>query len=284
MRTGMKTLIINADDYGLCDSVNDGIIECYREGLVSDFSFIINPDYLDQSVKKLKSENITDFGIHFNITMGISKFGKARGLTDSQGRFLSTGNLFLKWVKGSLNTEAIYLELKSQFEYLVSCGFNITHFDSHQNVHLIPDIFILFEKIKKEFQLKNIPIRLPAERIRLFHKYKLSNLRRMIILNTLSFISKRKIKELDFIKTIGGDFFNNSNPDKVFKDVIANMKNDGTVYEIAVHPGYPSQDILKYDTYSEQRETELSFLKRFSKSELEPDLRITDFKGLFNKP
>jgi|GEM_PF-2953272 len=279
----MKTLIINADDYGLFDSVNNGIIECYREGLVSDFSFIINPDSLDQSVKELKSEKITDFGIHFNITMGKSLFGKTRGLTDSQSRFFSAGNLFLKWIKGSLNTAAIYLEMKSQLEYLISCDFSITHFDSHQNVHLIPDIFILLEKMKEEFQLKNIPIRLPIERIKLFHRYKLSNLRRMIILNFLSFISKRKIKDTNFVKTIGGDFFDNANPEKVFNDVVANMRNDDTVYEIAVHPGYFSQNILKYDTYSKQREIELSFLKSVSKEDMESNVKIIDFKGLFNK-
>ncbi|NJK98737.1 MAG: ChbG/HpnK family deacetylase [Bacteroidales bacterium] len=39
----MLRLIINADDFGLCDSVNKGILDCYKTGLVSDFSFIINP-------------------------------------------------------------------------------------------------------------------------------------------------------------------------------------------------------------------------------------------------
>ncbi len=258
----MKTLVINADDFGLCDSVNSGILECYRNGLVSDFSFIINPDFYIQSIERLKKEKIVEFGIHFNVTLGKSISGLPSCLTDNEGKYYSTKQHFFNYLFGKINVEEVYKELESQLNIFISNGFIITHFDTHQNVHLIPPIFDAITKLKNKYNPKVI-IRLPSETIFFPHKYKLTNVLRIFIFNILTAFLKRKFKLKSLVQAIGGDFFNNKNNEKVVPQVIKNiLKSKSNVFEMAVHPGYYSDKILDYDTYAIQREWELKYLSK----------------------
>lgn len=37
-----KTLIVNSDDFGLTHSINQGIIKCFKDGIVSSTSILLN--------------------------------------------------------------------------------------------------------------------------------------------------------------------------------------------------------------------------------------------------
>ena len=52
----MNYLIINADDFGLCDSVNDAIIELFIDKKISSCTFMINMSGLDHAIKSLENE------------------------------------------------------------------------------------------------------------------------------------------------------------------------------------------------------------------------------------
>ncbi|NJK98738.1 MAG: ChbG/HpnK family deacetylase [Bacteroidales bacterium] len=181
---------------------------------------------------------------------------------------------FGDWILNKINKKAIYDELKRQLDFFLSHGFIITHFDSHQNIHIIPEVFVIFEKLKTEYNL-NIPTRFPYETLK-FYNYKFSNFKRLVILNTLTSISKIRLSSVTPIKTIGGDFYNNNNPFKTFNFVLKNL-NQNTVYEMAVHPGYYSETILKYDPYAKERETELNFLKMYTKKDFKSRVCILSF-------
>jgi predicted glycoside hydrolase/deacetylase ChbG (UPF0249 family) len=170
--------------------------------------------------------------------------------------------------------------LKFQLDKFLKAGFRVTHFDSHQNIHLIPLIYKQFNRLKKDYNL-NIPVRIPKEKINNPLKIKSSNLKRMLILNSLSRISFRAHDKKHNIKTIGGDFYNNPQPSGVFDRIMHELKGAGDqVYELAVHPGYYSDEILIYDTYAHERETELQFLKSYSKEAFAERIRITSFGKL----
>ena len=134
----MKSIIINADDFGLCDSVNNGIVFCMENGIVSDLSFIVNHPYLNNSIELLKKKKILNIGVHLNYSLGKPNKSKKSCLTNSKGFFNNVNTHFINYSMGRINVEEIYEESKSQVEILLSNGFNITHFDSHQNVHILP--------------------------------------------------------------------------------------------------------------------------------------------------
>ena len=99
----MKKLVINADDFGLCDSINSGIIHCLENGIVSDLSFLVNLPYLKDSIELLQKKNIRNIGIHLNFTMGKPIKSEYNSLTDSNGDFYSTSKHFNNYLLSKLN-------------------------------------------------------------------------------------------------------------------------------------------------------------------------------------
>jgi predicted glycoside hydrolase/deacetylase ChbG (UPF0249 family) len=280
MSTIMNRLIVNADDYGICESVNAGIIDCFVQGLVSDLSFIINPACFTASVAALKGAGINEAGIHFNLTMGKPNRNGSNSLTDQQGRFSDAKALFKHYLIGKLKDDEIYLELKCQLDKILAEGLIVSHFDSHQNVHLIPQIFRQLIRLGKEYNL-NVPIRVPFEKVIRPTKVRFSNLKRILALNFLSMLTRHDQQETRTVRTIGGDFFNNPQPAEVFEQIIRGMDGPGNpIYELAVHPGYYSDEILQFDQYARERETELQFLKSIHKKDLAERVQITSFSKL----
>ncbi len=259
----MKSLIINADDFGLCKSVNRGIIECYQHGLVSDFSFMINLEEFDKADEMIKKINIKHVGFHLNLTVGKSVLGEKSKLADDNGKYFDLKILTIKILAGKILIEDIYNEIRTQIKLLIKHGYQITHIDSHCNIHLLPSIMKTLIQLNSEFKL-NVPIRMPYEKIHNLSNLIRSNLVRIYSLNFLTKICQfRTSYNVLLIKTIGGNLYNNPNPKAIFNDVIKGVKKcpNNEVYEIAVHPGYPSDTLLNYDKYNTQRLRELEFLK-----------------------
>ncbi len=276
----MKQLVINADDFGLCESINKGILECYSNGLVSDFSFLINSENFDKSVKELKDAKIKKFGIHVNLTFGKSISGNTSCLTNKDGNYLFTGQHLKNYLKGKINPDEVYIEVKKQLDLLTSEGFEITHLDTHQNIHILPPVYRAINKVRNEYNPKVI-IRFPSEPISFNLKYKFSNFKRIFILNTLSGYSKLKNGIDVKVQAIGGDFYNNINNKKVIQRVIKKIwKIKKDFFEMAVHPGYYSDEILKYDGYARQREWELEFLSKPNDILINNSIKLISFKDI----
>jgi predicted glycoside hydrolase/deacetylase ChbG (UPF0249 family) len=276
----MKQLVINADDFGLCESINKGILECYLKGLVSDLSFLINPEYFDESIKALKDNKITSLGIHVNLTFGRSFSGKVSCLTDRDGIYLPSGKHFKNYLRGKIKADEVYVEVKKQLELLTSRGFDVTHLDTHQNVHILPPVYKALERLRNEYNPK-VVIRFPCEPLSITHGYKLSNLKRILILNTLSAYSKFRNRIDVKVRAIGGDFYNNKNNKKVLQRVVSKigrLKKD--FFEMAVHPGYYSDEIIKYDPYARPREWELEFLSKPNDIFTNNSIQLISFKDI----
>ncbi len=276
----MKRIIINADDYGLCDSVSKGIIDCYNKGLVSDFSFIINPDSFHHSLKLIKENNIKSCGIHFNITMGNTAFSPKAFISDNNGHYYPVKRHLMNYAAGNLKPEIVYEELKMQYDLLVHEGIHITHFDTHQNIHILPPVYKAIKQLSNEHG--NIPIRIPQEKLDISYRYKISNLKRILIFNFFSLLIKSQSKNGTPVKAIGGDFFNNPNPVKVLDNICKQIpSNSYNLFELAVHPGYYSDDILKYDPYAREREIELSHLLVPDNYFKKNNIQLCNFEEIF---
>ncbi len=266
----MKTVIINADDFGLCESVNKGIIKCLECGTVSDLSFMINLDEFDKSARILERLNIRRFGFHLNITVGKSILGGRSKLADRYGNYLDLSNLVFRMLIGRISANDIYLEIRCQLEFLIKQGYTITHIDSHRNVHLLPWIIRPLILLNNELGL-HVPIRVPLEKI-YFSKVRGRSVVRIFMINILSticlFVSGYRRK----MRTIGGSLYDNPNMVKTFENILRIVGNSSyEKYEIAVHPGYTSKELSKYDPYTTQRTFEIDSLKS-----LRPMLRETN--------
>jgi hypothetical protein len=219
-----KFLIINADDYGLCDSVNRGIIECINEGVVSDLSFIINPYSIQNSISLLHYNNIKSVGIHFNLTLGKRNTYQVCNFTNENRQFNKLSKHLINYIYHKLGIEQIYYEFKSQIELLLNNNLKITHIDSHQNIHLLPPIFDILIKIRNDYKL-HVPIRYPLEKCKPISKYSLYNLARVLIFNTFSYLLKKKFSIYDKnIQTVGSNFYNNTRKIHSFENILRQIK------------------------------------------------------------
>jgi predicted glycoside hydrolase/deacetylase ChbG (UPF0249 family) len=65
-----RSLIVNADDFGLSPGVSRGIIRAHREGIVSSTTFMVNLPWAEEMVRLLEEAPDLGVGIHLNLTTG----------------------------------------------------------------------------------------------------------------------------------------------------------------------------------------------------------------------
>jgi len=57
-------LVVVADDFGLCQSVNTGIVEAHKNGIVTELSLMLGSPRTEQALQLVKEQDITNVGIH----------------------------------------------------------------------------------------------------------------------------------------------------------------------------------------------------------------------------
>ncbi len=83
----MKQLIITADDFGYSKYTNKAIIECFKKGIVTSTSLIVNTKYFRESIKLLKRNKNLDVSLHINLTE-FKPLTKSKILVDKNGNFI----------------------------------------------------------------------------------------------------------------------------------------------------------------------------------------------------
>jgi len=152
-----KRLIINADDFGLCESVNKGIVEAHTKGVLTSTTIMTNMPAAEQAVELTKNLPTLGLGVHLNLTAGkpLCQNNTVKLILDPQGYFaLSPGKLALASLITGKVRIAIETELASQIQWLIDKGIKPTHLDSHKHIHSFPAIFPIACRLAKRF---NIP-------------------------------------------------------------------------------------------------------------------------------
>ena len=136
-RSMPQQLIINADDLGLCPSVNTAIFDVFRAGNLTSATLMVHMPGTDDAVRRLKDHPGLGIGLHFCITEGRSHVGPST-LTDAQGAFRSRRELVRAALRGKIDPNDVQRELEEQLSCFKSFGVTPTHADSHQHIHMVP--------------------------------------------------------------------------------------------------------------------------------------------------
>jgi len=138
-----RKLLVNADDYGFGAEVDAGIERCLRVGIVRSVSATACFGRVPVIQALARTFSDVSVGIHFNLSEGrpILDPASVPTLVDSEtGRFLGSG-VRSALMSGRVASTELRAELEAQLAALRSAGIRITHFDSHQNLHLFPGFF-----------------------------------------------------------------------------------------------------------------------------------------------
>jgi hopanoid biosynthesis associated protein HpnK len=163
-----KFLIVNADDFGLEEEVNSGIIAAHQTGVVTSASLIPNGAAFEGAVALARENPRLSVGAHLTLTRGPSLAGapvlkgdEVPTLVGGDGLLpQSPAVLTARIALGLVNLRHIEKELRAQMDRILIAGVRVTHIDSHQHIHMIPPVFRIVAGLASEFDIAWL--RLPA--------------------------------------------------------------------------------------------------------------------------
>ena len=234
---GGPRLIVHADDFGLSESVNKGIILAHEEGIVTSASVMPTAAASSAALDLSKTHPSLDIGIHLTL-VGEWPALPAKAvpsLVRSNGKFHEHATDLAKlYLRARINLSEVRGELDAQIERVLTAGIQVSHLDSHQHVHLLPGI------LKVVVELANrhgIPaVRLPRERLRgymLAQPGLLTRLGPMLVLNRLC--SRAKLDGLETTEHFSGFFFGGRLVLNNLITVLTHLPSPGTC-ELMCHP------------------------------------------------
>ena len=230
-----KRLIATADDFGLTEEINEGISKVYREGIVNSVSVIPTGEALEDAIKTIKDLSFKEIGAHLALTetkplLGSSKFYKNHNL------------FFLDILLKKADVDGIYKELKAQLELLKETGVKITHINSHEHVHIIPEVLNIFVTLAKEFDIP--AIRYPRGD-RAARPFAINDIYKKTVLSYFSGRTKGIFDGSGLFCT--DSFLGLLDAGRLTEDILAGMLNglaDG-VTELVCHPGFLGPRVLE---------------------------------------
>jgi hopanoid biosynthesis associated protein HpnK len=151
-----RRLIINADDFGLCEGVNRGIEQAHRQGVLTSATIMANMPAADEAVKIAKKLPKLGVGVHLNLTEGpaLSKNAAVKVLVNSAGEFVySLAAISILSTAVHTVRRAIRTELSAQIRWVIDKGIQPTHLDSHKHIHCFPAIFTIVCELMRRFKI-----------------------------------------------------------------------------------------------------------------------------------
>lgn len=238
----MKKVIINADDFGLSEEINLGIIKTHREGIVTNTSIVINGNFVEHGLPLIKQAPNLGTGIHLNLTQGkpILPKDECKTFTDQHGRFLAYSQFLQRLFLHRIKLEEIKKELRAQIERFLSYGLRCSHIDSHKHIGYLPSILNIILELAHESKIYKL--RFPNETALLSQgNYQKRFLRRNTIWRCwISFLAKRGRAKLHKYRIVYPDYFfgisqmGYQEKGNIFESILKSCR-DG-INEIMCHP------------------------------------------------
>lgn len=155
-------LIVNADDLGVSERVNDGIVRAHRSGIVTAASLMAAGRAFDHAVQCCRRVPELDVGVHLTLVAEKSLLQRTSSLAGDDGRLPPSAGVFLRrCLTGAIRMADIQAELSAQIECVLDHGLRPTHLDSHQHVHALPGIAQLVLRLSDRYRIPFV--RVPVE-------------------------------------------------------------------------------------------------------------------------
>ena len=138
-----RKLIITADDYGMCEAVNQAIEECLAAGTLRATCVMTNmPAYSATTSLRQTFPNVS-LGIHWTLTDGYPVLlpSQVPTLVTHDGGFLSVIELRRRWLKRQINVAELKDELRAQYKRFREVAGSPDFWNTHENFHVFPGLF-----------------------------------------------------------------------------------------------------------------------------------------------
>lgn len=144
----MKQLIINADDFGLNEDVNEGIKEAFRAGAITGATLMVKREGAEDAVRFALENPGPDVGLHLDLDEILG--GDVKGPERFSGKKLSG------MLKDSALLRQVEDEIEEQIRLFRETSLPFTHIDGHHHLHALPEIFPVVLRKMVEHGIKTV--------------------------------------------------------------------------------------------------------------------------------
>jgi predicted glycoside hydrolase/deacetylase ChbG (UPF0249 family) len=254
-------IIVNADDMGLHEAVNEGIIRAHREGIVTSASLIACGAAFEDALIRCGSCPELDLGVHLTLVeeRPLAPVEKVPSLVNQDGVMPRSYTAFAcGWLTGKIHERDIRFELETQMVRVLDSGIHPTHLDSHQHVHCLPGMWKITLDIAKKYAIPFVRVpafdSLWAEARTLMVPALRAAVNLMAVRRHMA--DTRPVRWADQVR---GFAFSGRLTTSRLLAILATLRPELT--EIMVHPGIPDEDLQqRYRQWEFEWEAELRAL------------------------
>ncbi len=155
-----RLLLINADDFGMYQAINEAVFRTLKEGIVRSTSLMVPCPGASQAMQLLKENPDLPFGVHLSVIRDLTHYQwgpitsreNVPSLLDGKGNFYSLERMADMLAQAKL--DELEVEFRAQIEVVLTAELKPTHLDWHC-LHSggRADIFDLTLGLAKEYGL-----------------------------------------------------------------------------------------------------------------------------------
>ncbi|MBE0429275.1 MAG: ChbG/HpnK family deacetylase [Thermoleophilia bacterium] len=265
----MRRLIVNADDFGLTQGVNRGIIDCCRAGAVSSATLMVTARAAAAAALAADSRHL-GVGLHLNLTSGnpALDLGRIPSLVDNAGKLIGARKMIFRLIAGLARRSEIEAEIEAQINLCRALGVEPTHVDTHHHLHADPRLRAnLSRACRRHGIVKARGYRMRAS------SFRTAGIR------LAASVPVVRAPLLSPDRFSGMEVMGSKNMAAALR---AELARPGDSLEFMCHPGYDDEELSSASSYSALRQVELDSLRSadFVAAIRESGVRLVSFREL----
>ena len=245
-----RRLIVNADDFGISEAVNEAVIRAFSEGVLRSCSLMVTGEAFEHAVSVAHAHPDLAVGIHLVTVMGRAVLPPAviPTLVDAAGNFVSNPTRAgLKYYFSPQARSELRQELRAQFDKFAATGLRLSHIDGHLHMHLHPVIFQAALELGLRYGVRRM--RVPQEEYHLAVNFRRQYAGKKALYTLLFGLfarrMKRQLQVADFVyaERVYGTLHSGQMDEQYFLYMLDNLR--APTNEIYFHPAvYPADCML----------------------------------------
>ena len=152
-------LIVNADDFGRSESINEAVIRAHREGILTTASLMVNEPACAEAVALARAHPGLGVGLHLTLLCGKSALPPAQipGLVNERSEFgQNPAAVGWRYFARQELREQLRAEIRAQFARFRATGLALDHLNGHLHLPLHPVVFDLLMAEASELGIRHL--------------------------------------------------------------------------------------------------------------------------------
>lgn len=256
----MKAVVLCADDFGISEGVSRGILDLIAMGRLSATSAMTNCPAWPRCAPALREhEGRVGVGLHLTLTAG-SPLGPMPRFAP-EGAFPPLGRLLPQALRGGLPLEEIGAEIERQLDAFADAFGRAPEFvDGHQHIHALPGVRgALLAALARRGHAGALWLRDPSDRLSAIVRRRVAA-SKAVTVRTFAAGFRRAARRAGFSTNEGFSGFSSFAPSAVGATLERAFRHLGPRPVVMCHPGYPDEELRRFDSVVDVRRTEFDYL------------------------